>query len=92
MANPMGKWVNAGGFWQWTPFIVGGDDPSLPPPGVPFTECGMYHGGVTPPGGNFKTWVVLAPNGKTLQTIVNWASGPAAANPYADWYKSQGKK
>lgn len=89
--NLMGKWVSAGGYWSWTPYKAGGDDPSLPPPGVVFTEGPMYHGGITPPGGDFSSWVVIGPNGKTLQQIINWKSGPDAANPYADWYKKQGK-
>ena len=89
-----GKWIGggsgpfSGSHWTWTPYLAGGDDPSLPPPqvGSNYHEGPMYRGGV-PPGGDFKTWIVISPNGKTLQQIINWKSGPEKANPYADWYK-----
>lgn len=93
MPNPMGKWFNAGVF-TWSPFLAGGDDPSLPPPGSLYTEGPIYIGGVTGPGlpaGKFQSWIVYNPISKTLQQIVNWKSGPMVNNPYADWYKKQGK-
>ena len=86
MKQKMGKWINAGGFYTWTPYIAGGDDPSLPPPGSIYVVGPMYHGGITPPGGDFSSWNVISPTGNSIQQIINWASGPSAANPYADWY------
>ncbi len=88
-----GKWILVAGFWNWTPYLDGGDDPSFPPPGSIYAEGPMYHGGISPPGGDFKSWQVLAhtPNGMALQQLINWKSGPDAANPYAEWYKQQGK-
>lgn len=93
MATAMGKWINTG-MYAWSPYLAGGEDPSLPPPGSLYTEGPLYYGGVSVPGkpvGEFKSWIVYNPISKTLQQIINWKSGPDYANPYADWYKKQGK-
>lgn len=85
----MGKWVGNSGFWLWTPFIEGPDDPSEPCPEMVVIGPGPEYFGLG--GHKYPTTTVKAPHALlSTQDIVNWKANLNPDNPYLEYYKSKG--